>query len=106
MSIKLGAHQVLNSFPGENFISGTNKIPRPLSHTLVKVDGARNNYYGGRTSYCWSGQSQTCVSHSHDQPMMMGFVTHRLNLHSYSIRVTRLDGTSFDIILPAISYQN
>jgi len=94
----------IDSVKANSLTSGSNTIFKGISHSIIKVDGSRNNYYGGRTSYCWSGTHQQCVAIANDKKAMMQFVAYRLNLHSYKIRVTRNDGVMFIIDLPKVTY--
>lgn len=84
--------------------SGSNVLFKGIEHSIIKVDGARNNFYGGKTSYCWSGTHQECAANAGDNNMMMAFVVYRLNKDSYKIRVTKSNGEIFLINLPEVAY--
>lgn len=88
----------------ESLKEGTNTLFSGIGHEIVKVDGSRNDFYGGMTSYCWSGIHQTCTANASNTAEMMKFVTYRLNKHSFKIRVTKSNNEVFIMDLPEVKY--
>jgi hypothetical protein len=96
--------KTIASLNSEHIVQGPNLIGDGISHSLIKVDGSKDNFYGGMTSYCWSGDHQGCNARSQNTGEMMKFVSYRLNLHNYSLRVTKNDGSDFEFDLPKVTY--
>ncbi len=88
----------------ESLKEGSNTLFSGIGHEIVKVDGSRNDFYGGMTSYCWSGIHQTCAANASNTAEMMKFVTYRLNKHSFKIRVTKSNNEVFIMDLPEVKY--
>lgn len=98
----LGNNKTVSTLRSHEINSGPNVIDSDLKHSLVKVDGTINKFYGGMTSYCWSGAQQKCTSDAQDFVKMMKLVSYRLNLKKYSVRVVKTNGESFNFTLPKV----
>ncbi len=94
----------IETVAGKALSPGSNIPFKGISHTIVKVDGRGSNYYGGMTSYCWSGRTQECSIKASETKEMLKFVSYRINLDSYRIRVTKSDDGAFTINLPPAPY--